>query len=197
MSIFKSMDLSKMFTIGFTAGTGKELRVRSILMIGGFNRPPALPSSPFPVWQGNDWYGLVFNLPAGFATYGDGSAAATRWLPTNGCTGMNGAQYQWELNPACNAHDVCYYCRDTPGWNLDKGKCTDILLENGYAICDKYDEFFTRSFCRTTVHGLAFGLLGNADTGDCVNGPHKIPYAYAVKPIRVGFPGSVCNGIGC
>ncbi len=160
--------------------------------------PPVAPPFSFPAWRGNDKNGKIFELPAGLATYGDGSAAAVRWLPTNGCTGMDGAQYKWELNPACNAHDVCFYCRDTPGWGLNKDKCTDIMLNNAHAICDEYGgDWWNKGFCKATVGFLNFGRLGDSPTGDCVNGPHKIPYDYAVRPIRVGFPGNVCNGTPC
>ena len=159
-------------------------------------RPVAPPTFSFPPWQGNDANGRTFQLPPGIATYGNGNDP--RWLPTDGCTGMGGAQYQWELNPACNAHDVCYYCTGTPGWNLNTEKCTAILLANAHAICDATQDWWNKIWCHETANMLSFSLfIPPGGTGDCVNGPHKIPYEYATKPFRAGFPGNVCNGIGC
>lgn len=151
--------------------------------------------SHFPTWTGNDRNGLIFNLPAGEGTNGNGNDP--RWLPADGCTGMGGAQYQWELNPACNQHDICYYCTGTPGWNLNTDRCTNIMLNNARAICDTMD-WWHKGWCHDTVRLLDFSRLSRpGGTGDCANGPHKIPYSYATKPVRVWFPGHACNGVGC
>ncbi len=53
----------------------------------------------WPAWQGNDLGGTIFSMPPGLA-----SNSGEKWLPVDGCTSMNGAQYMHFLNPACNAH---------------------------------------------------------------------------------------------
>lgn len=151
---------------------------------------------PFPDWISNDGPGAVFRIPSERTCYGN---CGDNWLPVDGCTSMNGAQFMDELNPACNAHDICYRCSGTPGWGLSKVTCDNILHSVGYDICNSL-EWFKVLPCRSTVDlmRIGLGIKNNPDdNSDCLYGPHRFPQAYTNHAIRAGYPSNVCNDHRC
>ena len=82
----------------------------------------------WPTGQAND--GPYFRWP-------QGQPWPKGWKP-DGCSLPPGVHlsYMHELNPVCIAHDICYHCIGTPGWNLnDKYKCDNIMRALGHSIC--------------------------------------------------------------
>lgn len=122
------------------------------------------------------------------------------WNP-NGCSSPSSLQYMFELNPACNAHDVCYHCADGGPFNnkygLSTSSCNDILYDLGKSIChSQFTGFFNLiplGLCLGTVSVMAVGVntQGHATPGYC---PQSF-VPYASRPFIMGEPASACNNM--
>jgi hypothetical protein len=169
--------------------------------------PYGVVFSGWPIWNAND-QGVYYQMPRGLATNG---ARTSSWLGVDGCSAMGGAQYMPELNPVCNAHDICYYCMATPGWGLDQLVCDNIMKKSCHKVCDDiYPGFiatWNRNLCGHTCDimydglrlGNTFNIAGLADKVgyNCITGNHKYPRSYTEKPFKAGFPASACNDHPC
>jgi hypothetical protein len=89
--------------------------------------------------------------------------SACEWK-ADGCSGPSGGlQYQWELTPCCNGHDMCYWCAaQTNGWTGMWGRqiCDAQLLSGMYSTCEAHwsnfawwawGDAWNRYWCRATA----------------------------------------------
>lgn len=113
----------------------------------------------------------------------------------------------FELNPASNAHELCYHCSDGGPYNnkngLNPAFCNAYL--NNIATSLSHSQFtgFTQlinlSLCLDTVNILAIEVntqtggagIGHATPGYCP--PSFIPYTN--RPFIMGEPAIACNNM--
>lgn len=58
-------------------------------------------------------------------------------INANGCSVPLGlpAPYKKTFTPACDKHDVCYYCGELYGW--DQRQCDEAFKSDMYTLCEK------------------------------------------------------------
>jgi hypothetical protein len=83
----------------------------------------------------------------------------------DGCSGPTGGlQYQWELTPCCNGHDMCYWCAaESNGWSGMDGRriCDSQFLNGMLSTCEAHwpnhawwawGDGWNRYWCRATAY---------------------------------------------
>jgi hypothetical protein len=134
---------------------------------------PANPFAPFPgsgitkpPSHGTNsgckraWFEPTIGPQTGVIHLGSGCEWAA-----DGCSGPTaGLQYQHELTPCCNGHDMCYWCAaQSNGWSGVWGRriCDSQFLNGMLSTCDAHwpnhawwawRDAWHRFWCRSTAH---------------------------------------------
>ncbi|XP_068680121.1 uncharacterized protein [Montipora capricornis] len=71
---------------------------------------------------------------------------------TNGCSvpGKLPFFYKKNFKPACDKHDVCYFCGEYYGWS--RYRCDKAFLRDMRKICNRMS-FFKRGACKVFAQG--------------------------------------------
>ncbi|KAG2446081.1 hypothetical protein HXX76_000681 [Chlamydomonas incerta] len=119
----------------------------------------------------------------------------------DGCSSPTSMQYMKELNPICNAHDLCYRCR--VNWGISTKWCDDMLLRRCKDVCHAnwpgFWDSWHRGWCQATCDTMASGLSlwwvrsNNEKNARRTNDCRASWRPYLERPFTTGRSSNQCN----